>query len=281
MSGFDAVAIVDWSAAQGRSRPRADAVWIGLARAGQAETPRHFPTRHAAARWLERFILSQRAAGRRVLVGFDFPFGYPSGFAARVTGTADPFALWDWLEGQIVDAEGGRNNRFDVAETLNARFPGIGPFWGKFARHLNPGLPYRGTERHGHGMAERRACDMAAKAASSCWQLAFPPTVGSQALTGLPVVSRLRRIEGVAVWPFERTDAAPAVLAEIWPGTIEAAVRGAGPGIRDAHQVGGLARALSCLSPGELKAMMAVERSEEGWILGAGHEARLSALAMP
>nr|WP_214650070.1 gephyrin-like molybdotransferase Glp [Palleronia pontilimi] len=235
------------------------------------------PTRLEAEAWLADRIASEVAQGRRVMAAFDFPFGYPAGFARAVTGADDTLALWDWLAARITDDARGRNNRFDVASELNRLFGGTGPFWGKPREEAHPDIPYRGNDRTGHGMAEKRACDLVAKAASSVWQLAFPPTVGSQALMGLPMLSRLRRLEGVAVWPFQDWHDAPAVLTEIWPGLIEGAVPKGG--VRDRHQVRLLAHALAALPDDELRAMMEVEAPEEGWILGAEHRARLTALA--
>ncbi|SEN02059.1 molybdopterin-binding protein [Palleronia pelagia] len=279
MTGFDTFVVVDWSAAKGVRTPGRDAIWVGITRSGRDEEPRHFPTRRDAESWLADFLRAEIAAGRRTLVGFDFPFGYPEGFARAVCGSADPLSLWDWLADRITDDDRGENNRFDVASAINRMFPGIGPFWGKPQEDGYPDIPYRGTHRDGHGMAEKRVCDRAAGASSSVWQLFFNPTVGSQALMGLPMLSRLRRITGVAAWPFEDWGEARAVLVEIWPGLIEPAVKAAGDGIRDAHQVRLLARALSRLPAEELQAMMQVQAPEEGWILGAGHGERLTALA--
>lgn len=279
MRPFDTILVVDWSAAEGVRRAEKDAIWIGIARNGAAEAPVHMPTRRAAEAWLADTMRTEIAAGRRVMAGFDFPFGYPRGFARAVTGRDDTLALWDWLAARIDDDEKGRNNRFDVASELNRLFPGTGPFWGKPNEDDWPDIPYRGTARDGHGMAEKRASDLAAKASSSVWQLFFNPTVGSQALMGLPMLSRLRRIEGVATWPFEPWQDAPAVLTEIWPGLIERAVKAAGDGIRDAHQVRLLSLALSRLPADELRAMMDIEAPEEGWILGTGHAPRLVELA--
>ncbi len=278
MSGFDTILVVDWSAAKGVRRAEKDAIWIGVARDGSTEEARHFPTRLAAEAWISETIRSEIAAGRRVLATFDFPFGYPEGFARIACGRDDPLALWDWLADRIEDDGQGRNNRFDVASDLNRLFPGAGPFWGKPSREVYPEIPYEGSARHGHGMREKRACDAAARTSSSVWQLFFNPTVGSQALMGLPMLSRLRRIEGVAPWPFRPWQDAPAVLAEIWPGLIDATVREV-EGIRDAAQVTCLARALSALPETELDAMMEVDAPEEGWILGTGHAARLTDLA--
>ncbi len=281
---LDTILVVDWSAASGVRRAGPDAIWIGVVRDGVEGEPLHMPTRRDAEAWLEDTLRGEIAAGRRVLAAFDFPFGYPAGFARAVTGRDDPLALWDWLAARIEDDERGRNNRFAVASELNGLFPGIGPFWGKPSERDWPDIPYRGTARAGHGMAETRTCDRAARASSTVWQLAFPPTVGGQALTGLPVLSRLRRIDGVAVWPFEPWHDAPAVLAEIWPGLVEGAVRDAGAGIRDRHQVRLLARALAALPPEEAARLMEglpPEAAEEGWILGAGAAAgaRLTELA--
>jgi molybdopterin molybdotransferase len=85
--------------------------------------------------------------------------------------------------------------------------------------------------------------------------------------------------------------AAPVVLAEVYPSLLDAAVKAAlaaePDAIKDAVQVRLLAQALMRLSEdGGLAAMLAPEAPadtlrEEGWILGAGHEAALRAAAAP
>ncbi|MEL7091052.1 MAG: gephyrin-like molybdotransferase Glp [Pseudomonadota bacterium] len=284
MTGFDTCVVVDWSAGKrSPARPSKDAIWACVARGGAAEDPVYHRNRLEAEAWIVDLIRAEQAAGRRVLIGFDFPFGYPRGLAARVTGSADPFALWDWLAARITDDAAGTNNRFEVAEELNSFFDGPGPFWGKTAKDRWPGVPYRKEGITFDTVAERRTCDVVAKAASSCFQLAFPPTVGSQILMGLPMLSRLRRFEGVGVWPFEGWQA-PVVLAEIWPGLIEGAVAEDDDDIRDRAQVRLLARALSRLPDETLTAWLAdtpEEAREEAWILGAGHADLLSGYAMP
>ena len=58
--------------------------------------------------------------GRRLLIGFDFPFGYPAGTAARLGLRGLAWRnLWQTLEDRIADGKDNRNNRFDVAESLN------------------------------------------------------------------------------------------------------------------------------------------------------------------
>ena len=281
MSGFDTIAIIDWSAGKRVATPRADAIWIGVTRDGVAEEPVFCPGRHEAEETIAHLIATEQAAGRRMLIGFDFPFGYPAGFARIVTGRDDPFALWTWLEARIEDAPDGSNNRFAVAEEINALFEGPGPLWGKPSRTDWPGVPYRKQGIAFDVLREKRACDVAAKAASSCFQLYFPPTVGGQILMGLPVLARLRRrFPSLAVWPFEAWDHAPLVLAEIWPGLVQRAVETAlaqaeGNPIKDREQVRLLSLALSRLPAAQLAGIMSeppeVARREEAWILGAGH----------
>lgn len=284
MTGFDTIAIVDWSAGKrAPKRPSKDAIWIGINRQGVDQEPVYCRSRIEAEAWLASFMAAEAQAGRRALIGFDFPFGYPRGFVRHVTGSDDPLAFWDWLEARITDTEAGENNRFDVASDINRLFDGPGPFWGKPTQDGWPDVPYRKAGITYDICAERRACDLAAKAASSCFQLFFNPTVGSQALMGLPMLARLRRRAGVAVWPFQDWSDAQTVLVEIWPGLIEAAVKAVKTGeIRDSVQVRLLARALAGLSSARLDEMLTdlgPEAREEAWILGAGHADALIAAA--
>ena len=276
MTGFDTIAIVDWSAGKrAPARPSKDAIWIGVVRQGAEHDPVYCRSRIEAEAWLSSFIKAEADAGRRALIGFDFPFGYPRGFVGQVTGADDPLVFWDWLESRITDTEAGENNRFDVASEINRLFDGPGPFWGKPTEDAWPDVPYRKSGISYDICAERRACDLAAKASSSCFQLFFNPTVGSQALMGLPMLARLRRHAGVAVWPFQEWSDAQTVLVEIWPGLIEPAVKELqSEEIRDAAQVRLLARALAKLLPARLDAMLkdiGPEAHDEAWILGAGH----------
>ena len=117
MSGFDTFVIVDWSAGKrAPERPSKDAIWIGVVQAGSELEPVYCRARADAESWLSDFISSEARANRRVFIGFDFPFGYPSGFVRRVTGSNNPLVFWDWLEGRITDSDLGENNRFEVRD---------------------------------------------------------------------------------------------------------------------------------------------------------------------
>ncbi|MEM7718705.1 MAG: gephyrin-like molybdotransferase Glp [Pseudomonadota bacterium] len=279
MSAFETVIMVDWSAGKAKpKRPTKDAIWIGVCRNGQSDAPTYLRNRIEAESWLHDTLSAEKEAGRRTLVGFDFPFGYPVGFGRKITGNDDPFALWEWFAEHITDDPMGTNNRFDVAERINALFPSPGPFWGKHSQSDHSGIPYRKSDGVVFdGFDERRACERVSKAPSSCFQLAFPPTVGGQVLMGLPVLWRLRQALGAKVWPFEDVESALIVFAEIWPGLIEGAVPKDKSRIRDEDQVRLLAEAFATQSDVSLAEMMDVPEiaKTEAWILGASASDRL------
>jgi molybdopterin molybdotransferase len=289
VTAFDTFVVVDWSAGRrAPKRPSKDAIWIGITRDGAECEPVYCRSRLDAEQVITDLIRLDTAQGRRVLLSFDFPFGYPMGFARKVVGADDTLALWDWFEQQITDDAAGNNNRYDVAEALNAMFEGPGLFWGKSHKDRWPGIPYRKADIQFDAVSEKRQTDRVAKAASSCFQMAFPPTVGGQIMMGLPMLARLRRLKGVRVWPLEAWQDGQVVLAEIWPGIIEPAVktmiaeqRGSDV-IRDREQVRLLANALSRLSAERLQAEMIdlpPEAQEEAWILGSGLKDELVRLA--
>ncbi len=271
---FDTVLIVDWSGGNDRgTRPKKDAIWTGIARAGLAEDPVYHRNRQLAEDWIIQFLAAEMAAGRRVLAGFDFAFGYPAGFGRVLTGSDDPFAIWDWFAAHVQDSPQA-NNRFDLAGQINARFPGIGPFWGNGLARDIPDLPRKGLARQGHGLPEKRAAEQQAKGAFAVWQLAGAGAVGSQVIMGLPVLARLRHRFGadLAVWPFQPLTP-PIALVEVWPSLIAKTIAASCPqgAIKDAHQVRVLARALSALAPADLARMLDLPATAEGTILGLDH----------
>ncbi len=285
MSRFDTVIVVDWSAAntRGAATPQPDRVWSALWRGGEIGCDYH-RTRAALMAWLIPVLEAERTAGRRVLAGFDFPFAYPKGFVANVTGSADPLQFWEWLDQHIEDAEDNQNNRFDVAKTLNQMFPGVGPFWGCPAAVADEALPAQGTARHGHGMTERRQVEQNLGGAQPCWKLFTTGSVGSQALVGLPRLNQLRRHFGDAltVSPFQ-PPTAPIVLAEVFPSLLapEIAARRGNEEINDRAQVRVLAEAMAELSAEHMDRLLRKGDPEEGWIFGVGDEAVLRAALPP
>jgi hypothetical protein len=290
---FDAYLVADWS---GANRPRTgrDSIWVcqwerhgdGLCRS-LLQNP---ATRHAARDLLRRALADLVARGRRALVGFDFAFGYPAGFA-RGLGLRGPAwrAAWDEIARLVRDDADNGNNRFRVAAELNRRLTGgAAPFWGCPPRAASRFLAARKSVRpRPDGPEERRLADLCAAAAQPVWKLAYPGAVGSQTLLGIPVVRALRdEFAGASrVWPFETGLAPPAdpecrvVYAEVYPSLLDPRVP---PGrIKDAVQVTALGRHFARLDgAGELSALFAAAgrlptrarrraETEEGWILGA------------
>jgi precorrin-8X/cobalt-precorrin-8 methylmutase len=225
------------------------------------------------------------AAQERVVVGFDFPLGYPAGFAAAL-GLRGWRDTWAELGRLVVDGADNSNNRFAVAAELNARFgDGPGPFWGcpasAAARTLLPTKPAYGAIAE-YRLTEKRL-QARGKQLSSVWKLYAQPTVGSQSLLGVPRVRALVTDERLAavsrVWPFDPLDdRRPLVLhCEVWPGTIP--VDATLHAVRDAAQVLSLVRWAARLdAEGRLERLFALDLTaaerrvcerEEGWILGA------------
>lgn len=275
MTEFDTFVVIDWSGGNDTgASPRKDAIWAGVTRNGQSQDPVYLRNRTVAEAWIVDLIRAELEAERRVMIGFDFPFGYPAGFAEALTGYTDPLVLWDWFEARVEDSP-ETNNRFDLAAEMNLGLgDGAGPFWfnGLPNRDI-PGLP-RTKDGYANQFPEKRQAETRAKGSFSCWQMGGVGAVGSQVFMGLPVLSRLRkRFHGqVNVWPFEQLKR-PVAFVEVWPSlTVGDAPDGM---IKDAWQVQELARQMNGLSDAALAEMLDVYAPEEGWIFGLGFEDRM------
>ena len=285
--------MVDWSAAA-TPRKGKDSIWWallhrkkGMVRMTCRENP---STRHAATERLANVLNKIARDGDRVLVGFDFPFGYPTGTAARLGMPGLPWRhMWQAIADDLDDAPDNSNNRIDVAERLNQKLSGEPfPFWGNVREEERFYLVRRGRRPHKCGdLTEWRLCDKRAKTTSSVWQLAGAGSVGSQVLTGIPRILQLRTDPRLAmisqIWPFEtglRYDPRPQIVfAEVYPSLVEPAPER--NLVKDAKQVRTIAAhfasldeagALGALFEGD-PTLSRVERmiieTEEAWILGA------------
>ncbi|MEO0357595.1 MAG: hypothetical protein AAF386_04740 [Pseudomonadota bacterium] len=216
----DRVLAVDWSARSKPSpaKPTADAIFMCDARQDHPHHTTYHRTRMAAFDACCRCLDDALAKGHTTLIGFDFAFGYPMGFADRVAGSSQIRALWAWMHDVICDDAQNTNNRFQVAAELNTLWPGIGPFWGCPPNLHIAGLPHKGTARSGHGLPERRRIEQVVPSAHSVWKLFTTGAVGSQVLMGLPYLHKLAQRYGDAIsfWPFDDA-AAPITCVEIYP----------------------------------------------------------------
>jgi hypothetical protein len=286
--------MVDWSAA---SKPTtgADSIWISIAKrnvrfqlAYETFNP---PTRAEAEKLIDRLLQDFAKRGDRLLLGFDFPMGFPRGTAAALKLEGAPWpALMRFVAGEIKDKADNTNNRFQVAAKINRLMTGGPfPFWGAPAKDVQTTLTAKRPRDHGDtDVPEFRHCDLAAKGASPIWKLYYQGSVGGQALMGMPVVQRLRDARGPAakVWPFDTgwTALAPTalegvdlVMAEIYPSLLkpivskadikdEIQVRTAAAHFAGLDEKGALGKAFAPTAA--QAALIDCVTAEEGWILG-------------
>jgi hypothetical protein len=247
-----------------------DSIWIATSR-GELHNP---PTRDEATEILREKLRACVARRGRVLVGWDFPLGFPDGFSRRLR-VRGPLGLLRAIAAQVHDGPGNRNDRFEAAARLNRR-AGAALFWGA---PTGRGVP---VTRPPLELAEFRLCEVALRSRGlfphSPWKLYTAGSCGSQALTGLPRLLSLRedrKLREVSrIWPqetgFEVPRGRPLVVhAEIWPTAI-----GFDPAlhpIRDAAQVLSAAR---WMMGGELERSFRAPPSvdlrvarREGWVL--------------
>lgn len=226
---------IDWSARSKPSpkRPTKDAIWVAEGGTKGKITTHYFRTRQACTDFLERRLLELK--NERVLVGWDFCFGYPKPFAKALKLRERPAwsAIWRLLADHIEDDDKNRNNRFAVAGMLNHRAGGPGgPFWGvprgDSGIFLGPKKDFSYPVPTKAGLLpERRLTERSLRRLQPAWKLYGPGSVGGQSLLGIPRVHYLRHHPGLkevsAVWPFEGGGAdagARIVHAEIYPSLV-------------------------------------------------------------
>ncbi len=296
---FESYVMVDWSAA---SKPAtgADSIWIGaltpdsrLKLSFKATNP---PTRAKAMEELSELLTRCLKRGDRVLVGVDFPLGFPAGTSQALKLKGEPGkSLRDFLLKEMKDKPDNSNNRFALAARMNRLISdGPFPFWGCSKKDELTTLSVKKTREHGKGdIAEFRIVEEAAMEAKKArpqpvWKIAYAGAIGGQAMTGIPAIERLReKFPALKVWPFDlplanlEADALSdtrVVVAEVL--TTLNATNQQSSEIRDEAQVRSICEALAERdASGKLASMFAGEAklsdaqkakvtSEEGWILG-------------
>lgn len=310
---FDAYVMVDWSGSDRRRAGRPDCIWIAHAPATATAPATVSPASRTEAEQFIRALLERivAAKGRRVLVCADFGYGYPAGFASLLGNSRDagvpPWRfVWQYLSKHVQDDIGtkpgrkptNRSNRFDVASAINAALStpsSPGPFWCLFKASTHPCVPQKRPLQpfacNGGSIGSLRITDRTAQS-DTPFRLFGTGSVGSQVLTGIPRLERIRFhpefARCSAVWPFE-TGWAPAagswlnqamrvVHAEIYP-SVRAPLADT---IKDRGQVRAMWRWARDLDEKNLltqefaipsgitsgSTLDKVIRGEEGWILG-------------
>lgn len=289
---FDRIIIAAWSDADVPTRG-ADSIWRASidVSSGQVTCVNH-ATRHLATRALIAEL--GQTSGQRVFLGFDFPLGFPAGYAERLLKAgANWRSVWTAVDEAVEDHDDNSNNRFAAGALLNTR-AGMspGPFWGcpHGTDHgsVHPTRPGTFAGLSEFRIAERRLASRGV-AAPAVWQLSGANATGGRMLLGLPLVRDLAERSGlsrrVRLWPFEtgctpeptRAAGDAIIIGEVWPRSFEHDP--------SAHELPDAARAISTAQflaradrAGSLSVMFepdvragdiaAVER-QEGWILGA------------
>ena len=249
MSLFDAYVFVDWSAKNERTpaHPTRDSIWVGEMSGGIGVRESYHRSRSEVFDSLVSILLRLTGDACHVLVGFDFPYGYPAGFGKLIPGQNGAPAwrrVWEKLSSELKDDDQNHSNRFDVASNLNQELGGKGggPFWGcpqnRATRWLNtrsPEFPF--LSACGTSLPRLRMTEQRIHGVQETWKLFGNGSVGSQALVGIPRVSGLRwrsELKGHSkIWPFETGfTSSPSVAkgpfilhAEIWPGIVKEQVR--------------------------------------------------------
>jgi hypothetical protein len=297
---FDSYVMVDWSAA---SKPAtgADSIWIG-ALTPDARMKLNFkasnpPTRAKALEELTDLLGRCLKRGDRVLLGVDFPLGFPAGTsdALKLKGDAPWRSIRDFLLKEMKDKPDNSNNRFSLAAQMNRRMSdGPFPFWGCSKKDELTTLSLKKSREHGpkdvteYRISETFAAETRKARPQPVWKIAYAGAVGGQTLTGIPAIERLReKFPALKLWPFEIPFAklddealgdARIVVAEIYPSLV--ATTANANEIKDEAQVRTMAEwfaerdangKLPALFASEAKltdAQKAKVTQEEGWILG-------------
>jgi precorrin-8X/cobalt-precorrin-8 methylmutase len=284
---FDRYLVIDWSAADAPATG-ANSIWIaGLrrtARGLKADAPVNPATRAQAIAIIESEIAGAFASGARLFAGFDFPFGYPAGAAAELSGAPGWRALWSHLARGIEDRDDNRSNRFEFAARSNAERFGRPLYWGRPRQRADERVPARRPPLENFRGRQFRLVETWRPPAKSVWQLAYNGAAGSQALLGIARLEALRRRHAgkMAIWPFETAFAdrldAQILLAEIYPAVFRTPAR-IGE-VKDRAQVRGAAREIAARdAQGGIRALLArplalgdedarAVLAEEGWIVG-------------
>lgn len=298
---FDAYIMVDWSAAT-KPVTGPNSIWVGIL-AKDARLKFQFrainpDTRLKARTFIHDMVGKLVKRGDKVLLGFDFSFGFPMG-TGDAMGFGDDVAPWqsmfEYLSGKVREREDNSNSRFAIAAGMNyAMSKGAFPFWGAPVRDqvstLDGKRPSFDSARpvDEFRLAERFLKERGLGQPKSCWQLAYAGSVGSQTLLGIPHIAWLAaQVPGAKIWPYDlplepleedALETVNLVIAEIYPSLVKARP-GAGQ-VLDEAQVEAIARHYCDLDANDRlgplfsggDGLSEAEKSqitrEEGWILG-------------
>jgi len=243
---FDSFIAIDWSGAARAYKGIAVAVCRGGRAAPRLVRARGaYWTREEIAEWLKERL----RAKERLLIGFDFAFGFPyedTGYlGGRAQGVDDIFALWTLIEARSAGDPDFGCRRFVDDPQFEQLFWKAGP------------KPRGWIERKRRA---EHACAAATKTRpDTLYKLLHSKQVGKASITGMRVLNHLRTTGGksVAIWPFD----APRTLTivEIYPTMFRKLATGS---IAKLRSVAGLNSALAAFDSRPFPVADAMEISD-------------------
>lgn len=222
---FDGFVAIDWSGAVRNY----DGIAVAICRPGRA-APRLIKatgvrwTRKTIAGWLK----SQLGSGHRLLIGFDFAFGFPfetgGGYlGGKAPGIDDIFSLWTLIEARSSgDPDFGCMRFIDDADYTSL-------FW------LQGSRPLHWIERKRR--TEFACAELTKTRPDSLYKMLHSKQVGKASITGMRVLHHIRAgMTGrVAIWPFEKVR--ESAIVEIYPTMFRKMATGAIAKIRSRQQL--------------------------------------------
>jgi hypothetical protein len=222
---FDGFVAIDWSGAVRNY----DGIAVAMCTPGRAaprliKAPGVHWTRKTIAEWLK----SQLGSGRRLLIGFDFSFGFPfetdGGYlGGKAPGIDDIFSLWNLIEARSCgDPDFGCMRFIGDADYTSL-------FW------LQGSRPTQWIERKRR--TEYACAELTKTRPDSLYKMLHSKQVGKASITGMRVLHHIRTSTTgrVAIWPFE--EVRESAIVEIYPTMFRKMAAGAIAKIRSRRQL--------------------------------------------
>ena len=253
---------VDWSGDRGSGQRRK--IWAGVwtATAGSFSKDGKVTLESGRSRVeLMEWLVELARETPRMVVGFDFSFGFPEWFM-RELGIASAPEFWQ----VVADGQGERWLHKNCED---------GRFWGRVGSRRHGKKPPEFCGEHAHRMLRRAetalkvraettdplaAARIAGIAPKSVFQIGGAGAVGTASLRGMPGLLRLREAE-FRIWPFDEPSLKKPLAVEIYTRLMTGAVTKSSESARTAYLA--KKRRESVLYAGLSRRVMAKARGSE------------------
>ena len=222
-AGPQRVVGVDWSGDKGPGQRKK--IWAGVWTAAGSSSKDKVTLESGRSRAeLMKWLVELAGETPRMMVGFDFSFGFPEWFM-RELGIASAPEFWR----VVADGQGERWLHKDCED---------GRFWGRVGSRRHGKKPAEFCGEHAHRMLRRAetvlkvraeiadplaAARIAGIAPKSVFQIGGAGAVGTGSLRGMPGLLRLREA-GFRVWPYDEPSLKKPLVVEIYTRLMTGAV---------------------------------------------------------